>query len=139
MRQNQKSGAPAPGSRNFESMGPRASNRRAKIRVGAPQPKARPRAVEKRQLNVSCGRYAHLRAGALCRSIDFLERETFDPEVVALLCEACEDVLDTLGLADRVEVVTELVAEKIIKLAHAGERDRDRLKQLTLEAFEDRS
>ena len=67
-----------------------------------------------------------------------LEYETFDPEVVALLCEVFEDVLDTLDLADRVDPVTELVAEKIIELARTGERDRDRLKELTLEAFQGR-
>ena len=67
-----------------------------------------------------------------------LERETFDPAVATLLGEVFEDVLRTLGLVNRVDPVTELVAEKIIDLAHAGERDRDRLKQLTLEAFENR-
>jgi hypothetical protein len=37
-----------------------------------------------------------------------LERESFDPEVVALLCEVFEDVLATLGLVDRLDPVTEL-------------------------------
>src|SRR5215470_18564543 len=67
-----------------------------------------------------------------------VERETFDPEVVTLLCEVFEDVLNTLGLVDRLDPLTELVAEKIIELAHSGQRDRKRLKQLTLEAFQGR-
>jgi hypothetical protein len=67
-----------------------------------------------------------------------LERESFDPEVVPLLCEVFEDVLATLGLVDRLDPVTELVAEKIIELAKAGERDPARLKELTLEAFQGR-
>ena len=67
-----------------------------------------------------------------------LERESFDPEVVALLCGVFEDVLATLGLVDRLDPVTELVAEKIIELAKAGERDPARLKGLTLEAFQGR-
>jgi len=67
-----------------------------------------------------------------------LERESFDPEVVALLCEVFEDVLATLGLVDRLDPVTELVAEKIIELAKAGERDPARLKELALEAFQGR-
>jgi len=67
-----------------------------------------------------------------------VERETFDPEVVMLLCEVFEDVLNTLGLVDRLDPLTELVAEKIIELAHSGQRDRKRLKQLTLEAFQGR-
>jgi len=67
-----------------------------------------------------------------------VERETFDPEVVTLLCEVFEDVLNTLGLVDRLDPLTELVAEKIIELAHSGQRDRKRLKQLTLAAFQGR-
>ena len=40
-----------------------------------------------------------------------LERESFDPEVVALLCEVFEDVLATLGLVDRLDPVKELTLE----------------------------
>jgi hypothetical protein len=65
-----------------------------------------------------------------------LQRELFEPEVNTLLVEVFEDVLTALGLVQRVDSVTELVAEKIIELAHAGERDPDRLRQLTLEAFQ---
>jgi len=65
-----------------------------------------------------------------------LQRELFEPEVNTLLGEVFKDVLTTLGLVHRVDSVTELVAEKIIELAHAGERDPDRLRQLTLEAFQ---
>jgi len=67
-----------------------------------------------------------------------LKRETFNPEVATLLGGVFEDVLRTLGLVRRVDAATELVAEKIIELARTGERDPDRLKQLTLEAFESR-
>ena len=68
-----------------------------------------------------------------------LQRELFEPEVNTLLGEVFKDVLTTLGLVNRVDPVTELVAEKIIELARAGERDPDRLKQLTLEAFREGS
>jgi hypothetical protein len=37
-----------------------------------------------------------------------------------------------------VDPVTELVANKIIELAQLGERDRDRLTKLTLQAFQGR-
>jgi len=67
-----------------------------------------------------------------------LEREVFDPEVNTLLGEVFEDVLKTLGLVNRVDPVTELVASKIIELAQVGERDRDRLTKLTLQAFQGR-
>jgi len=49
-----------------------------------------------------------------------------------------EDVLQTLGLVDRQDPLTEMVAKKVIELAQAGERDPARLKQLTLEAFKGR-
>jgi hypothetical protein len=62
-----------------------------------------------------------------------LEREDFDPEFVARLTEVFEDVLHTLGLVDREDPLAELVARKLIELAHNGERDLFRLKQLTIE------
>ena len=48
-----------------------------------------------------------------------------------------EDVLKTLNLADRNDPVTELVAHKVLELVQSGERDRVRLKQLTLAAIQE--
>jgi hypothetical protein len=45
-------------------------------------------------------------------------------------------VLKALGLVDRAAPATELIAKKIIELAKAGERDRTRLKDLTIQAFQ---
>ena len=65
-----------------------------------------------------------------------LEREVFEPEDVALMSVVFEELLETLGLADRREdPVATLVAQKIIELAQSGVRDPIRLKQLTLESF----
>jgi hypothetical protein len=64
-----------------------------------------------------------------------LEKEMFEPEEVALMGNVFEDVLETLGLVDREDPVTTLVAQKVIELAHTGVRDPIRLKQLTLEAL----
>jgi hypothetical protein len=64
-----------------------------------------------------------------------LEKGAFRPETAATLGHVFEDVLKELGLVNRQDPVTELVAEKLIELANAGERDPIRLKQLTLEAF----
>jgi len=61
---------------------------------------------------------------------------TFEPEQLAVLGGVFEDVLQALGLVDRHDPLTELVAKKVIELAQTGERDPVRLKQLTLEAFE---
>jgi len=53
----------------------------------------------------------------------------------ALIGKVFDDVLHTLGLVQE-DPITRLVAKKVIELAQAGERDPDRLKRLTLEAFE---
>jgi len=63
---------------------------------------------------------------------------TFEPEQVTILGDVFEDVLQALGLADRHDLLTEMVAKKVIELAQNGERDPVRLKVLTLEAFEGR-
>jgi len=44
-------------------------------------------------------------------------------------------VLKTLGLVDRQDPLVEMIARKIIELAQTGVRDRVRLMQMTLEAF----
>jgi hypothetical protein len=67
-----------------------------------------------------------------------LEREAFEPELIAIMGGVFEDVLQTLGLVDRQDPLTEMVAKKVIELAQTGERDPVRLKQLTLESFEGR-
>jgi hypothetical protein len=61
-----------------------------------------------------------------------LEGRAFDPEVVAMMGEVFEDVLKTLGLVDRKDPVTELIAHRVVELVRSGERDPVRLKQLTL-------
>jgi hypothetical protein len=64
-----------------------------------------------------------------------LERGTFRPETAAILGHVFEDVLKELRLVKRQDPVTELIAEKLIELANAGEHDPARLKQRTLQAF----
>ena len=64
-----------------------------------------------------------------------LDKATFHPETAAALGRVFEDVLKELGLVNRQDSVTELIADKLIELANAGERDPARLKQLTLEAL----
>jgi hypothetical protein len=53
---------------------------------------------------------------------------SFDPDEVALLVGAFEGALADLGLTDREDRVTLIVAQKIIELAKDGERDPDRLR-----------
>jgi len=65
-----------------------------------------------------------------------LEREAFDPELVATMGHVFEDVLRTLDLVDREDPLTKMIANKVIELAQTGVRSPARLKELTLEAFE---
>ena len=60
---------------------------------------------------------------------------SFEPEEVAMLGSVFEEVLQTLGLVDRQDLATEMVAKKLIELAKAGVRDPDRLKALTVQAI----
>ena len=60
---------------------------------------------------------------------------SLEPEEVAKLGNIFEDVLHTLGLVDRQDPVTEMVATKLAEVAKAGVRDPIRLKALTIQAF----
>jgi hypothetical protein len=63
----------------------------------------------------------------------------FAPEEVAMLGKVFDDLLQTLGLVDRKDPMTEIVAKKLIDLANTGIREPDRLKALTLQAFAPRA
>ena len=63
------------------------------------------------------------------------EQGSFDPEEVAALCNVLDDVMQTLGLVELEDPLTETVAKKIIEIAKAGVSDTARLKALTLQAF----
>jgi hypothetical protein len=65
-----------------------------------------------------------------------LEREAFEPELVAMMGHVFEDVLHTLGLVDREDPLTKMIARTVIELAQTGVRSPARLKELTLEALE---
>jgi hypothetical protein len=62
-------------------------------------------------------------------------RGVFTPEELTVLTDVFEDVLGTLGLVDRKDPMTEMVAKKVIELATGGIREPNRLKALTLDAF----
>jgi hypothetical protein len=56
----------------------------------------------------------------------------FDDRSVEAMALAYEAVLLNLELIDRDDPLTEIIANKIIECAAAGERDVDRLRDLTL-------
>ena len=47
----------------------------------------------------------------------------FEPEAIARMSAAYEEVLRVLQLADRQDPITELVAKKVIDVCQSGERD----------------
>jgi hypothetical protein len=55
-----------------------------------------------------------------------LQKVALDDCAVSAMTIAYEGVLRNLGLVDRSDPVTEIVANKIIELARTGERDPDR-------------
>ena len=59
----------------------------------------------------------------------------FGPDQIEVLVTAFEDTLKTLGLVDRDDPATLMVAERIIELAKQGERDPVRLREDAVQTF----
>jgi len=64
-----------------------------------------------------------------------LQNHAFDPDTIAVMVIAFEDVLRELGLVDRADPATEIVAKKIIEFAQRGERDPIRLREHVVRSF----
>ena len=56
----------------------------------------------------------------------------FDSDLTQAMGIAFEDTLRELGLTDRTDPLTILIARKIIELGQRGERDPERLRRLTI-------
>lgn len=67
----------------------------------------------------------------------FLDGHAFDPEAIRSMSEALTGACRALGLVDRDDPATRLVAIKIIELARNGERDPARLQAAALRALQD--
>ena len=66
----------------------------------------------------------------------FLTGRSFDQERIDLMSTAYMAVCEKLGLADRSDPATLMVAEKVIELALRGVNDPDTLRRLALFEFE---
>ena len=64
-----------------------------------------------------------------------VQRDAFDPDTIEIMSAAYEGACKALGLADRSDPLTQLVAKKIIGLATRGERDPERICAEVLRAF----
>jgi hypothetical protein len=63
----------------------------------------------------------------------YLASQAFDPEIIAEMSAALEEVCEVLSLKMVDDAATRLVAEKIIELAQRGVRDVATLRAMTLE------
>ena len=64
------------------------------------------------------------------------KNKAFEPEVVAAMTSAYDDVCRELGLRDRDHPKTNAIAKKIIEFAQRGEHDPVRLRDSVLRALE---
>jgi len=65
----------------------------------------------------------------------FLKDTTFGPEEIERLVTAYEETLRVLGLKDRSDPITQLVAEKIIAVGRLGIEDPTEISKLVLLRF----
>ena len=67
----------------------------------------------------------------------FVHETEFEPDVLASMGIAFAAACEALGLADKTDKATELVASRIIALARRGERDSERLKAAVLKGLQE--
>jgi hypothetical protein len=64
-----------------------------------------------------------------------IQQDAFDPEAIEAMATAFEAILAELGLVDRSDAMTEMVAKRIIHFAQEGVRDPVRLRELALKSL----
>ena len=64
-----------------------------------------------------------------------LQKSAFGPEEIERMTTAYEDALRVLGLTDRSDPMTEILAKKIIEIAQTGERDPARIRAQAVAAI----
>jgi hypothetical protein len=65
----------------------------------------------------------------------FLHNQAFEPELIEAMSAAFTEACSTLGLADRADPITEIVASKIIEAAQRGLRTQNALYQSAMQEF----
>jgi hypothetical protein len=65
----------------------------------------------------------------------FLSGQEFQPEVIRIMADVLQRVQERLGLADRSDQFTEIVAAKIVEFAQRGILDPEALFQRTMQEF----
>jgi hypothetical protein len=65
----------------------------------------------------------------------YLTEGVFDPPAIDAMSAAYEGACLSLGLAERTDLLNEIVARKVIEIAGTGERDPQRLTDVVLLAL----
>lgn len=76
----------------------------------------------------------HLRGRTWCGV--FSRRLLYGPEEIARLSTAYEQAWRTIGVKDRNDPLTELIAKKIIEIGQTGVKDRDQICSRAVEALD---
>ena len=69
----------------------------------------------------------------------YLQGQGFDPDTIRVMGSAFENVCKQLGIADRHDAVTKIVARTVIDMAQRGFRDVDGLTAAVMHEFSPRS
>jgi hypothetical protein len=65
----------------------------------------------------------------------YLQNSGFDPETIKVMTTAYEAARDRLGLTDRSDPLTQLLAKKVIEIAQTGVRDPNQLCDRVVESI----
>jgi hypothetical protein len=64
-----------------------------------------------------------------------LQERVFDPEIIAVMSEAYGRALRMLGLRERTDPFTEMLAQTVIAIVEGGVRDAERIYEMTMAAL----
>jgi hypothetical protein len=64
-----------------------------------------------------------------------ISSRSFGPDIIEAMTDAYEHALTNLGMADRNDPVTELIAKSIINVTATGERDPQKIMERALQAL----
>ncbi len=67
--------------------------------------------------------------------LPYLQGQAFDPDTVRAMGVAFEKVCQQLGIVDRHDAVTKIVARTVIDMARRGFRDEDGLTSAVMQEF----
>ena len=68
---------------------------------------------------------------------NFVKEFVFDPEAIEPMVAAFKAACHSLQLVDRDDLLTQIVARKVVEVARTGERDPEQLRDLVLLALKE--